>query len=793
MSHPKTKLSTGYVVRQIEAALQRSNASADETEQARAYERLPRWTQLLDDMHSGKLVVGSRTPVENTPAWVTLDVVQGGFATGVYTAGGALMPHEVEASQSMSGDWTPEKIRFELNNRCLTDEGQASLLKLLDSGHYRVTVPEEGALLSVAWLLANRCEMAAQDILETIAPFFNRLRFYPVPATKPAGQGREVFRQPWTETVRQIAPAAKGKQHVERMNESLSVWLPLYDQLITLFIDTVTGEIPHFAVGPGTFLRDQSNQPLVEGGWPCQRYPEGWTAQVISLLTQVDTQRRQHALCKKPIAPKGQFARLLSYAQHCVADSTKLTGHEVGAIRRIVAGFVSSSGVPGEPAHQALRQRQLTMSALPVHRAIKAVLVARLQNTGDDEAFTELSPMVEPVTPQESSQFGVSAKLPIPPHLQAKMARSWKAPVRALVERKVIGSGEVLARVAPQFTAQIQAGKHDDSQVRRLSASLYSAFRKRRSLLLLDYQSQVKFHELPWVAALSSKSVDAKSAQPVARQTLKEVLTLSITAFPQAIIPNKLLQEVRALSQGSGLAVPWVGELAADIFMGEFAKPFLDAAQVAARMLHHSLYARYYRIPYDAVLGFESPTAVADEVPLSAPLSELCRHLAGPLSASARSVVANGRVIEQAQIVTTHNLAVAFDTFNLTSTLAPQLVPLATQTFTWVCRTLAMRQTHRRAQLHAVKNAAYAWRQMIFFLSLARPIEWTVFFDTVKLTLTRFPVEFQQRFRPALADLEQIANFVFDTSSAVGEQSRFGPFLGWSSVPHWAVEPLPNG
>ena len=40
-------------------------------------------------MQAGTIDVGSRTPTR-APAWVTLDVVTGGFATGGYSAGGPL-------------------------------------------------------------------------------------------------------------------------------------------------------------------------------------------------------------------------------------------------------------------------------------------------------------------------------------------------------------------------------------------------------------------------------------------------------------------------------------------------------------------------------------------------------------------------------------------------------------------------------------------------------------------------------------------------------------------------------
>ena len=65
------------------------------------------------------------------------------------------------------------------------------------------------------------------------------------------------------------------------------------------------------------------------------------------------------------------------------------------------------------------------------------------------------------------------------------------------------------------------------------------------------------------------------------RRTLEEVGAFCINAFPHVIVPNKLLQEFRALSQEGGLELPFVDELAADIFMGAFSNKFVHAARIA--------------------------------------------------------------------------------------------------------------------------------------------------------------------------------------------------------------------
>ncbi|MBK7842034.1 MAG: hypothetical protein IPJ49_31050 [Candidatus Obscuribacter sp.] len=43
----------------------------------------------------------------------------------------------------------------------------------------------------------------------------------------------------------------------------------------------------------------------------------------------------------------------------------------------------------------------------------------------------------------------------------------------------------------------------DDPALARLFLQLYIAFRKRRSLLLLNLESQVKLEELPWLSVIA--------------------------------------------------------------------------------------------------------------------------------------------------------------------------------------------------------------------------------------------------------------------------------------------------
>lgn len=112
------------------------------------------------------------------PAWATLKVATGGFATGRLLAGGELTGYERSLAASLA-DVRADQERLDLNLWHLSDAGIDHLQQLLGNGHYRIDLPEEAALLMVAWLLGHDRAEEARSLIETIAPFFDRLRFFP--------------------------------------------------------------------------------------------------------------------------------------------------------------------------------------------------------------------------------------------------------------------------------------------------------------------------------------------------------------------------------------------------------------------------------------------------------------------------------------------------------------------------------------------------------------------------------------------------------------------------------------
>ena len=106
-------------------------------------------------------------------------------------------------------------------------------------------------------------------------------------------------------------------------------------------------------------------------------------------------------------------------------------------------------------------------------------------------------------------------------------------------------------------------------------------------------------------------------------------------------------------------------EVAADIFMGRFSDKFLHAARGAARLLAGSLYARYYDLEPAQLdqLEPDQPLLVRfwpRRRPQPNTFTELCVRRAHSTGRS-WSLANNGTIVEQAQILTTHDLAALVD------------------------------------------------------------------------------------------------------------------------------------
>ena len=184
--------------------------------------------------------------------------------------------------------------------------------------------------------------------------------------------------------------------------------------------------------------------------------------------------------------------------------------------------------------------------------------------------------------------------------------------------------------------------------------------------------------------------------------------------------------------------MPWVEELAADIFMGKFTVKFTRAAMLAGSFLRGSLYERYYGLDYASI----------DE---RTNFGALCKWHAGPADDNDYWFVSNGKVIEQSQILTTHNLA----------TLVEAGVEADWAALAKAC----LRKVFALTAKGNIKDAAYAWRQMLFFATLDGNSQ----VGHVSEALAGQPEAVRTKLAPVVAGLTEVA--------AGGTVTK--RFLGW--------------
>ncbi|WP_030543326.1 hypothetical protein [Streptomyces albus] len=749
-----------YPEAQLAKAFTTALTHEDPATRRRAEVRGQRWREVLAGMASGRLTVGSRRPVDGLPAWVTPEVVRGGFATGTASAGGPLQEYETATARILG---VPAERRA-LFAHCLTEPGLAWLWSLLDSGHYEIGVPEEAALLTLAWLVRHGETDAALDLAAELEPFADRLRFLPRPAEGPAPDATAAVHR---HTVSDAAGTLKRRRPntaVETQREALAVWQPFGDELLVHWLRTA---------------RD---------GRVLELAPDAdWLTHAEMLLGRYRRLAAEHTFAGKHRNPKENLGILRAALEETVAGRP-LDARRLGLLRHAVESMVRRRGLPGSAAHTALRRCQAEQAALPSHHALAQLMLRRLAGLPQETGIPDVAPLLVAVTGEESRETGLPAGAAVPPVIRRVVESALSAPLGTLVERGVVPSAEVLAELVPQLVAATTTQAYREETLRTLMAANYRAFRSRRSLLLLNLERQVRVEELPWVRAVSGQrsAVLGKPDGQGALAVLRQLGELAVQAFPGTILPNPLVREFGVLERQCGLGAPFVEELAADIFMGTFSPKFLTAARVAGDLLGGTLYERYYGIDYPAIAGLA--TAEAGAAPTrshgagtSPGFARLCAERAGPASRS-WSVAANGTVIEQAQILTTHNLATLVHRVGIAP--RPGWADLARRCFVTVCRLTARVHGNPRP-LSTIKDAAYAWRQMVFHLSLCPPDAQRRVIAGLCEETARHPAHVATRLAPALAGLALVAGGGTFGADGTADGGRARRFLGWSTGGHW--------
>ena len=676
----------------------------EEEETKRRETKIGKWQSVLAAMAEDKLAVGSRAPIRDTPTWVTLEVASGGFATGRHMA--ALAEGERPNADFM------------------TEEGMAELDRMLTTGCYVVEQPENAALLVVVYLLKNGEVDEASTIIDAIAPWFDRLRFYPKTAESPMPLGAVVSISTVGEMKQQLKNMLYNMTnlYIKRVKYIMidsavkSTLGPLYNRAIELFADTIPcTHRPEYARNErGEILRTGAGQtfantdfgyehlgrrtvrgqiPCTMGdccGWPVgtpsadgrsYELPEGWMERARVLFAEINAAMEAAPFAANFFEKRGPGE---------IYNALKMCMSRRGREYRSLTGYQSLTG------QTVSRLRFIIMKgarAYPVvddggGAVVLKALIERLDGHDQRRGLTE-EELAAVCLPVEGKAVTAS--------MVQKLTRCRLGTATELIQMGLVSSMEVAGDLINALKAANESAFIEDKSLRTLCEQLHRAFSKRRSLLLLNLEAQVGISELPWFKAIASRAKPSRNARATALQTLVEFCTIALRGFPYTQLPNTFVEPLRALRVSAGVELSLMKEIASDIFEGRFSGAFTQGARDAQALLPlYCPYRVYYGLPADLSAG----------------------DLSSMYTARGWSVAANGVVIESVQIHTTHGLA-AMVLFLRSQGVELPAGRLVMRAWKWMLRALGSMGGEYQAKMQTCKNVSFAWRNLIFWFSLA--------------------------------------------------------------------------
>ncbi|KAJ0394090.1 hypothetical protein P43SY_001052 [Pythium insidiosum] len=678
------------------------------------------WEQTIAAMLSGRVDVGSRHPVADAPLWATPEVINGGFATGQLVASLPRMYEDV-MEQALGLDQVEQsrqaRRRAVQERLALTPDGLSLLSELLNSRCYHVEVPEEACLLVYVWLLDRGHLDAAKGLLEKINPSLHHLRLYPAPTATPIDMTRaalrslsEVLSSCWGRSERSDGTGSDDRRRGLQRRRLWSAIVLLWRQTLDDVSRPPTGEYLETKVrNKRQFRVDPAS------AWPCQRYPKDWCEQAKQVVAAYEAEPKAFSTAF--------YAQMIELIRRAAADPTSLTGCEVGWIRFHLAQWLVRRGAEEDERYQNYWQH--TEKSLqspergeisPFYKAVisqfNAILSSDRTAAGSLPRGVDMPPWL---AQEDAKRLLHEMANAFPRHKELpKLSRRVEActgmTFEELVDSRALTSPDALAGALLTLTAGVLGSQVEgDAAATYLSQQLHSAFFRRRSLLLFNYESQVRLSELPWSQAFDAAVKSTGIFRADKAQTFAQRVVLhTFRRFGELPMRNTLLRSLRTLFDDAGVDCVLVEELAADIFMGNFTPKFAAAYRTASELLRGSCYDRYYSL--------YQPNG--EQVDFGA----LC-HQRKTAVAPGRSsyVVANGMVIEQSQILTTHNMATLFVACGLQSRLTELQVPeILRSSWRRLLRTVTLigRAHDKWTRGPFVRQLGWLWRQLVFWFAI---------------------------------------------------------------------------
>ncbi|MFE2143589.1 hypothetical protein ACFXA3_17925 [Streptomyces sp. NPDC059456] len=638
------------------------------------------------------------------PPWLSPEAGRAGFADG-----GPLRPHEREAAQLAGVPAT----RLDLFAHFLGEAGLRTLWSLLDSGRYEVTVPEEAALLAVAWLVRAGDDEAAEELVAQLRPFADRLPLTPRPADHPRPPADAVRRRTSAEASI-VLGLRKPHPAVEAQREALAVWRPFEDELLAHRLRAEAGE-----------------------------HGAQWRADGAALLERYRDLAARHTRCTRHLDPKSNAAILRRALEEAVAGRAP-EPRQAGLLRHAVTSMVAKRGRPGSPEHTELRRKQAAQAALPAYHELAALARHRLCAPDADRAAPGAGPLDGPVTAGEAARTGLPAGTALPSAVRAPLAGIRPTAVTALTARAAVPSAEVLAELAPQLAAPHTARGYPDEAVRTLLAAAQPCAPARPYAghpWTRDRHAGQAGAEAPWSRALAAHG-PGPAAQ--ALLTLRAVGELAVESFPGAGIPGRLADTLSGLARQAELPVRFLSVPLTDTHSGAVDRDVYPAVRSAADLLQGTLYERYYGLDYAALRERAAAQDAVAFMDLCVERAGLPRDLPGGQDDGRRGPLAHEAAVEeQAHVLTTFNMA----------TLVGEVGIEPPSGWDGLARG-AFTAARRRSA--TPKRAARAWRQLVFHLSLCDADGAAAVLAWIDAELARLP-QASARLAPAVARLRPAA------------------------------------
>ena len=768
-------------------------------------QELPRW--------------GSRRPT-TYPEWVTLEVAHGGFATG--RAKSAFL---VEAEQLKERSEHAEVPEPRTNQSFLNEEGLQELAAMLDSGLYQIEFPENSAFLVLVHLLRQDRVQDARELMQELAPYIDEIRFYPsasatAPTFSPLKVGVINIRE--LKGILHSIQGACGKRGLtmSRHQDGCDFYQPIQAQALRILTDVLEngGALPSDCTEIKKEIEALATQYFIVNPIPSKVVVKVATKGVAQDPHPVSKHIRAHST-----------TRVLVEALCTMALGNQLSEEELKTVTDRVRTVAAKNGVVGTPRYETYRARVELSSAVSNNGAEVGMAAAKILNSEKqaDQSYleeSEVTALAEKVmaavnkSSGNNNGYSTAIRAPrqyhgtsasqLPTRVQSAFSRAVSRTIEEHIEAGVINSAEMIADVVPVLFNAAASNKIEDPVLRRLYCDLAVAFSRRRSLLLLDLQSQVRLDELPFAKPMLAglKSGSGNSAEVVATiDTIRIATRAWLDHFPHTMTPNRFVSAIKgvirglrgptnqnsyapapsntgifaAISNMLGLsrtaavaeapAAPTpstpevemprlLEELAADIFMGSFSSNFPLSTLQAAKALRGTIYERYYNLSAIYAKLIAEMGRVAQTTTAAGPPSQLgsilldcatdCQPLWGADN-TGRYTVANGRIIEAVMVLSTHNLYQLYSWLGLEQAAPSEggVNNLNAARATWKY-IIGVFTNPPADTYYGYRMVAYAWRQLLFFLSME---EKRVVIEgdeeslaTFRLTMENFVAEMQQ-------------------------------------------------